>query len=119
MSEKTEVIPMGVNFNQPVLDLDGSSCPARDGEEVVDLRLGQIVCNALLASDREATGDQMLERTMLAMKIKGESAAAEFPSVPICRLEAKMILACAEQFVKFPLYYTRIHQAVSGSLKEE
>ena len=78
MSEQkdTKVVEMpddGIDFNQPLLDFNNK--PIQTDDDGTPLRLGEAVCEALMAvvKGEEPSGKEKLKRFNLARKIQGGS----------------------------------------------
>jgi hypothetical protein len=120
MSEQkdTKVVKMpdGINFNQPICDINGDPIISDDGEV---LQLGDVCVNALMAQlqDDKGDGNQKLMRFTLAMKLK----AATEDDYPTLRLNSKnktMIMDMAA-WAFSTLVYGRMHEALEGTTDDE
>ena len=104
-----------VDFNQAVKDQNGKAIKA---EEEDDLRLGNVVCNALYAQleGDKADGNEKIRRHNLASKIQGDGE--DFCEVELTHKQETRILDMADK-VFGALIYSRIYEAVKGNLEVE
>jgi hypothetical protein len=87
-------------------------------EVLVPHRLGQVCAAALMSSDDKADGVQMLVRTKLALKIKGDSADADFAELALKSAKKELIEKRVADSYKHPIIYARVFEALEGSLEE-
>lgn len=120
MSEQERVLamPEGIDFNQPILDINDQPAKSADGQTFITL--GEVCCNALLATIQgdNADGTVKLKRFNLARKIKGSSDEEDFPMLRLNSSQKKMI----EELVAkvYPtLTYGRVYEALEGKTDEE
>lgn len=106
-----------IDFNKPVLDINDK--PLK-GDEDKDLRLGDVCCNALMATlrDDKADGVQRLKRFNLARKIKGEDED-DFAVVMLNSKQKKLILDMAEKAFSGALIYARVYEALEGTTDDK
>lgn len=119
MSEQEKVlsIPEGIDFNQPILDINDQPAKSAEGEVVC---LGEVCCNALLATIQgdNADGTQKLKRFNLARKIKGSNEEEDFPVLRLNSSQKKMIEDLVAK-VYPTLTYGRVYEALEGKTEEE
>jgi len=91
--------------------MNGQPIPV-EGDD--DLRLGNVVCNALMATlqNDKAKGTEKLKRFNLASKIQGEDDA--FNSVELTAKQMTMIEDMCEQMYG-TLVYARVYEALEGN----
>ena len=117
----TKVVALadGVDFNQPILDMNNQPIIAQDADEnQQEVRLGTLCVNALMAGGDGDTADgtEKLARFNLAQKIQGN--AQEFPTIRLNSTQKKTILDQAEKLY-MTLMYARIYEALEGTTETE
>ena len=115
--EKTIPMPEMIDFDLPILDMNDAPVTGEDGAM---MRIGEACVNSLMAAipDDKSDGVQKLKRYNLARKIKGSSDDEDYPTVHLSSKQKTLILGQAEQIWSV-LIYSRIHEALEGSVDDE
>lgn len=118
---ETDVLEMpdGIDFNQPVLNLNDEPMKAGEEEDAEDARLGNICVNALMMSYQGDTADgvQKLKRFNLAQKIKGKDED-DFPTVQLSKKQKTLVEEMVDK-VFGTLSYARVYEALEGTTEDE
>ncbi len=120
--QETQTLPLGIDFNQPVMGLDGEPLKDDTKEGEPNVPLGKLVCDALMSTppnDKAADGTQRLKRFNLALKIKGKSDDDDFPTIRLKDKQEKMVLEMVEKAFPSPLIYARVFEAIKGHTDED
>jgi hypothetical protein len=106
-------MPDGINFNQPICDINGDPIISDDGEV---LQLGDVCINALLSSlqDDKSDGTQKLKRFNLAQKLKSSSVEDDYHTLRLNSKNKTMIMDMAAKAFGV-LVYGRMHEALEGT----
>ena len=115
MSEDPKIVslPEGIDFNQPILDLNNH--PLKDKEGGRDLTLGEVCCSALLANIQGDPADatQKFKRFKLAQKIQGSVEEEKFPTLRLNSTQKKMIEELVSKTYAV-IVYGRLYEALEG-----
>lgn len=120
MSTETEIVPLGIDFNQPLLDMNGDPIKQRtEDDSVEELTLGSSCVTALMITlqDDKSDGVQKLKRFNLAQKIKGKNVDDDYATVHLNSKQKKLITDQAERAYS-TLIYARMYELLEGSTED-
>ena len=103
------------NFEAPILNINGM--PFKGESDSQPLRIGDVCCNALLASlpgDEVMEGEDKLNAFNLAAKIRGGNIDAPFETQTISSKNKMLILDRVAKAYSITVY-ARVHEALEGT----